>query len=390
MDSNVENILRNMIDGTVEYDPPRSRVEEALVELKETLDAGKGGGTIDEVARNRINTHADNSTIHVSEAEKAAWNGKANQVDFESHAGDMFAHTTEKEKEKINNAVDINIFNAAVSGFRLDIGQLDNHAENTDIHVTAEEKAAWNGKADLSDIPTSLPANGGNAMTANHQIQHYLSNGTDVLEFAITESCPSNVNTKIRIMNCPTCPTNYGYDGQDNDFWYDIYKLDSKYITIKAYDIRTNFEYTKSCLNGNWSDWIRCSDYGNADTLDGKHASEFIPFLGLITDVTFLNNAGYAFPYECTVPDSHTADMGLPAWWWHIKYFHNAAGDFGCQMAIPVNNTNLLPCYRTSFAFTWDAWKNFADGGNAASVGTYTEDKIAALEARIAALENGV
>lgn len=39
------------------------------------------------------------------------------------------------------------------------------HAGNADIHVTAAEKAAWNGKADKSDIPTSLPANGGNADT---------------------------------------------------------------------------------------------------------------------------------------------------------------------------------------------------------------------------------
>lgn len=39
------------------------------------------------------------------------------------------------------------------------------HAGNADIHVTADEKAAWNGKADKSDIPTSLPANGGNADT---------------------------------------------------------------------------------------------------------------------------------------------------------------------------------------------------------------------------------
>ena len=37
----------------------------------------------------------------------------------------------------------------------------------------------------------------------------------------------------------------------------------------------------------------------------------------------------------------------------------------------------------------WSGWYDIADGGNAASVGTYTEAKIAALEARIAALEGG-
>lgn len=39
------------------------------------------------------------------------------------------------------------------------------HVGNAEIHVTAEEKAAWNGKAEISDIPTTLPANGGNADT---------------------------------------------------------------------------------------------------------------------------------------------------------------------------------------------------------------------------------
>lgn len=193
-----------------------------------------GGGTEDEVARNAINAHAGNAEIHVTARDKEKWNMGVGFVTFNSHVSD------------------------------------------SNIHTTAEEKAAWNAKADLSDIPTELPANGGNAMTANHQIQHYLSNGTDVLEFACSDYCPSNVNTKIRIMNCPTCPTNYGYDGADNDFWYDIYKLDSKYITIKAYDIRTNFEYTKSCLDGNWSDWIRCHDGGNAYTLGGKSAADFV------------------------------------------------------------------------------------------------------------------
>lgn len=155
------------------------------------------------------------------------------------------------------------------------VQDLLDHTNNTTVHVTAGEKEKWNGKAELSDIPTTLPANGGNSSTTDYQIQHRLSDGTDVLTFATSDNCPYNVNTKVRIMNCPTCPTNYGYDGSDNDFWYDIYKLDSNYITIKSYDIRTNFEYTKSCLNGNWSDWTRCSDYGNADTLDGFHASNF-------------------------------------------------------------------------------------------------------------------
>ena len=44
---------------------------------------------------------------------------------------------------------------------------LNTHIADQVKHITAEERAAWNAKADLSDIPTELPANGGNADTVN-------------------------------------------------------------------------------------------------------------------------------------------------------------------------------------------------------------------------------
>ena len=50
------------------------------------------------------------------------------------------------------------------------IGTIDDilniHIANQEKHITAEERAAWNSKAELTDIPTELPANGGNADTA--------------------------------------------------------------------------------------------------------------------------------------------------------------------------------------------------------------------------------
>ena len=43
---------------------------------------------------------------------------------------------------------------------------LDSHTSDT-CHIQAGEREKWNGKAEKSDIPTSLPANGGNASTLN-------------------------------------------------------------------------------------------------------------------------------------------------------------------------------------------------------------------------------
>ena len=135
--------------------------------------------------------------------------------------------------------------------------------------------AALNSKANLSDIPTTLPANGGRSDTASHQIDHILGTGTDILEYAASDNCPYNVNTKVRIMHSPTCPTNYGYDAANNDFWYDIYKLDNLWVTIKAYDIRGNVEFINSCLNGTWSGWVRCNDGGNAATANFATYSDY-------------------------------------------------------------------------------------------------------------------
>ena len=128
-----------------------------------------------------------------------------------------------------------------------------------------------------TDIPTTLPANGGNSNTTNHQINHYLGQNVDILTYAASDNCPYNLNTKVRIMNSPTCPTNYGYNAAENDFWYDIYKLDNLWVQIKAYDVRRNVEFINSCVNGTWSGWIRCNDGGNAATVNGYTVNANVP-----------------------------------------------------------------------------------------------------------------
>ena len=45
---------------------------------------------------------------------------------------------------------------------------ISNHVANSGVHVTVDDKTSWNNKAELSDIPTTLPASGGNADTVNN------------------------------------------------------------------------------------------------------------------------------------------------------------------------------------------------------------------------------
>lgn len=75
---------------------------------------------------------------------------------------------------------------------------ISSHAGNSKIHVTAEERAVWNGKAELSDIPTSLPANGGNADTLDGLHANEIASNPNLLinpDFEINQRGQTEYNT---------------------------------------------------------------------------------------------------------------------------------------------------------------------------------------------------
>ena len=161
------------------------------------------------------------------------------------------------------------------------------HAGNGEIHVTAAEKAAWSAKAEPSDIPTALPANG-----------------------------------------------------------------------------------------------------GNADSVGNIAAAGILRNLGQVTEAAALDDAAFnEYSYEADVSAAVAASLGLSSKWYTIMGFkYSGAGKYGIQLAFPRNHAGQV-MFRYADGADWTAWKSLADGGSAASVGAYTEAKLAALEARIAALE---
>ena len=162
---------------------------------------------------------------------------------------------------------------------------IEAHAGNTEIHVTAEDKAAWNGKAEISDIPSTLPADG-----------------------------------------------------------------------------------------------------GNADTVDNKHASDFMQFLGdfrhgsILETVLTLNGSGYIY-----FGSANCTDMPVDGQYYFAEV-RKVSTNYEIMATQFGSGTVFTNRYNGS-SQTWSGWKNVADGGNAASVGVYTEAKLAELESRIAALE---
>ena len=233
------------------------------------------------------------------------------------------------------------------------------HSGNAEIHVTAEEKSSWNSKADLSDIPSSLPANGGNSDTVGTKYAYQL----DTL----------NVDGASH--------TSLGF-GHEHDA---VLQFDGSRFRLKVNSgIHTAVNYSDSA--------------GDSHTIDGKHADQFVNYLGLCADTELLNNAKYNIsPYECTVSDVIAPNMGLTAWWWHIKFHCNPVDEagYGVQIAYPLNNHALCPKYRYSAGADWSSWKDFSDGGNAATLESHPASDFVlktdydALAARVAALEGG-
>lgn len=138
--------------------------------------------------------------------------------------------------------------------------------------------AALNNKANLSDIPTTLPANGGNADTSN-------SVKTTVL-IGTAENCAySSIldwanNTSSNAWACVISAYGFPTDAPTQNEAIVSLECDTttarKYVEWKVY-AGDQHKVLRRCIYGtNWNgDWFNVADGGNADTVDGKHASDF-------------------------------------------------------------------------------------------------------------------
>lgn len=233
------------------------------------------------------------------------------------------------------------------------------HVDDSNIHVTAEEKAAWDGKAELSDIPDKLPADGGNAATA----------------ITLSDWSGSVVENAD---DAPLGLSKIDADGANNPFkfWAEILTLgeasNQSYRQQWAFPWSNNEAPLKPKYRvkdaGVWGPWQKLNDGGNADTLDGKHASDFADniYKGYPKEGN-CNNATAQGVY--TVSNNSTNAPGSDFY----TLIVDVAGDgtWIVQTAISAG-TESVAYRRTRINGNWGAWKNIADGGNAATVNGYT------------------
>ena len=180
------------------------------------------------------------------------------------------------------------------------------HSGNADIHVTATEKAAWSGKAELSDIPTTLPANGGNADTVDGK---HASDFSQIISFGDT---PTDTKTAIGIQYKTTtywCSawTDYPTGLQDGQGMIIAANYNSYGTSVGVDNIwcrqifispHPNTKIYQRILSGtDVGGWTNIADGGNAASVGGKTIT--------VTDVdpgagSALNTGALVFVTEVT------------------------------------------------------------------------------------------
>lgn len=235
--------------------------------------------------------------------------------------------------------------------------------------------------SDITDFPTSLPANGGNADTLDGK--HAIDFFNNIAGLISPET--SGKATLVEYINTLDSATSNFYasefdDLPTNNWGYNVtvYKAGGAVYVI-AYKALSNREiYVRNfTVSGEWNgDWTRLNDGGNADTVDGKHAESFMQWLGILDYTDFMNDANHKVDYHCNIIDGTL--IGLPmANWYHIVYYmHSYSNGYGMQIAYPLSFDGAT-MIRRSNGTTWTNWKNVADGGNADTVdGLHESDLI--------------
>ena len=95
-----------------------------------------------------VSEHLANSSIHVSPNEKANWNSTVDTVtqkfpNIESHIDNSTLHLTSQEHEALTGLL------SNPSSISTEESDLELHTSNSDIHVTAEDKQTWNNAPNL-------------------------------------------------------------------------------------------------------------------------------------------------------------------------------------------------------------------------------------------------
>lgn len=237
--------------------------------------------------------------------------------------------------------------------------------------------------SDITDFPTSLPANGGNADTLDGLHAGDFSQIINLGNTSTDTKTAIGIKYKTTTYWCSNW-TDYPvglYDGQGmiiaahhNSYGTatGVDKIWCRQIFITPHNSTIYQRLISATTVG---EWIGISDLG-------YHFADRTQIVS--GDLNTITTQGQFVVTNATATDT-LANQPWTTSGYYLDVYRRSANVI-TQIALRWDGKISL---RYLSGTTWSNWANIADGGNAASVGAYTETKLAELEARIAALERG-
>ena len=243
------------------------------------------------------------------------------------------------------------------------------HVDVTTFNEFIEKtNTALNRKADLSDIPTTLPANGGNADTVGGKHAYEFSQIVDYGDSPTSTNTvpPSGAITIYRCSNWTNypdgasdgkgilivaCYEGFGFVGA-SDMW-----VRQLYITP-----HNNYKIWQRVITDTTvGEWTNIADGGNADTVGNKGISQILAVKGYFSgNMDNLKEQGSYIANEAT-------NMPISGGWGTVLVFAGGTGSVVQVFTAYVTSTSDL-CKTYIRHFTgelWSTWVNIADSGNA-------------------------
>lgn len=212
----------------------------------------------------------------------------------------------------------------------------------------------WQALAFITDIPTSLPANGGNADTVDGYhasgLLTALSNSNNGISITVGGTTKSVSNISV----------NYASSAGNAD------TLDGVHLSGIFTAFGNNGHNITATIGGVTKEF-RVNYASDADTLDGEHAKDFVR-AGFYENNDLNSLDTYSFIRSVNSQVSSTSPKGNIGWYNVIQLVHRNGDDDGPsyigQIALGMTTNRDDMFFRTKYGNTWNSWKTVIHSGN--------------------------
>lgn len=161
-------------------------------------------------------------------------------------------------KSNVDIQKQINLINKQIKEFNIKFGDIDTHLNAIDSDITDLQPVDTVASGNLHSVTSNAVFN----TLSNVPVPVYWQDANHNDPLAEAEAIVTNAYSgfysrfaSFRLGNTQSVNTPYG-NNVDTDFYYQLYKIeDSNYISMMAFDVRSDRIYTISKVNGIWGIW---------------------------------------------------------------------------------------------------------------------------------------